>query len=275
MELEFGVDFLDEVGDNNPFSHAIGVIQLSSLQNFLLGTVPKGSIAEGNAASITREPRLQASFRTTGVRLQELPLTLVCATSTTHLRRNATTTLVTSTRMSTQLRLRPWDRRGDRSLLCITAIIRISDRALAWHGMSQVMGRPWCAPQPTSCTPRNPSGWSSILIPSERMSPALVTNTGGTAINAHTPGRFNLSTSQFNWNLAGPVFPILASLTTTGAFAGTYTGCHALTLVNRVCLSAMSLPPAPSLLRMTPISRHLAPMSGTLTFSGSCCPAFS
>src|SRR5207245_4330527 len=54
--------------------------------------------------------------------------------------------------------------------------------------------------------------------------PAIGLNTSGTDVNLHTPLQLALQQSQFIWSAAGPVFPGNASLTTTGAFAGTYTG---------------------------------------------------
>jgi hypothetical protein len=60
--------------------------------------------------------------------------------------------------------------------------------------------------------------------------PSIGFNTSGTAVNAHTPQTLPISAGQFNWNTAAnlapgvSVFPGNASLTTTGQFAGTYTG---------------------------------------------------
>lgn len=52
--------------------------------------------------------------------------------------------------------------------------------------------------------------------------PSLKINTSGTQINAHSPDRLSFtSPAQFNWNLAGPVFPISNTQVINGV---TYTG---------------------------------------------------
>src|SRR4029077_11965653 len=73
---------------------------------------------------------------------------------------------------------------------------------------------------------RNPvvAGQYVGLSPFGANVPAIGLNTSGQAVNLHTPLQLALQTSQFVWSAAGPVFPGNASLTTTGSFAGTYTG---------------------------------------------------
>jgi hypothetical protein len=73
---------------------------------------------------------------------------------------------------------------------------------------------------------RNPvvAGQYVGLSPFGANVPAIGLNTSGTDVNLHTPLQLALQQSQFIWSAAGPVFPGNTSLTTTGAFAGTYTG---------------------------------------------------
>ena len=222
--FKFGFEFLDEIGTNNAFSRAAGKVAFSNLQNFLSGTVKNGQIFLGNAAQVTH------AYSYAGFAQDDWRLT---------------------PRITLNLGLRyeynaPPVGKNDYIANFYPNVSPATTSAIGQAGgafpslyngdhwdFSPRVGIAWDVLGNGKTVLRagggllynlQPQGVLIDLNPLGANVPSIGYNTSGTAINANTPSNLVLTKSQIAWNLTGPVFPTALSLTTTGQFAGTYTG---------------------------------------------------
>jgi carboxypeptidase family protein/TonB-dependent receptor-like protein len=226
--FKFGFDFVDVIYDNNAYNRANGQIKFNDLPSFLQGSPKSGTILVGDPNLYARA-HWYAAFIQDDWRL--------------------------TPRVTVNLGLR-WEHNGSPveahnyegsfnpnvNPLTTFAVQQVgpgepftsfynadhkdfSPRlGVAWD----VRGNGKTVVRAGASILRNPvvAGQYVGLSPFGANVPAIGVNTSGQDINLHTPLQLALTGTQLaaGWNTVGPVFPGNASLTTTGAFAGTYTG---------------------------------------------------
>jgi len=220
--FKFGVQYVDAVLDENPYSQTQGVVKFKSLQTFLAGTVNTATILNGDP-SVNRRQHWYAGFAQDDWRV---------------------TTRVT---MNLGLRYEYYGSPKERNNLFGT--FNPSAGTATTPALQQVTGNLY-TPEKTDFSPRIGFAWdvrgngktviraggglmTSIvampsltpLVPWGANFPSLGVVTTGTNANLHTANPLSLSGAQVSWTLAGPVFPIsstgpsctLASPCSTGA----------------------------------------------------------
>jgi hypothetical protein len=220
--FKFGVQYVDAVLDENPYSQTQGVVKFKSLQTFLAGTVNTATILNGDP-SVNRRQHWYAGFAQDDWRV---------------------TTRVT---MNLGLRYEYYGSPKERNNLFGT--FNPSAGTATTPALQQVTGNLY-TPEKTDFSPRIGFAWdvrgngktviraggglmTSIvampsltpLVPWGANFPSLGVVTTGTNANLHTANPLSLSGTQVSWTLAGPVFPIsstgpsctLASPCSTGA----------------------------------------------------------
>jgi Carboxypeptidase regulatory-like domain/TonB dependent receptor len=226
--FKFGFDFVDVVYDNNAYNRANGQIKFNDLPSFLQGSPKSGTILVGDPNLYARA-HWYAAFIQDDWRL--------------------------TTRVTLNLGLR-WEYNGSPveahnyegsfnpnvDQTTTFAVQQVGPGApltsfynadhkdfsprlgVAWD----VQGNGKTVVRAGASILRNPvvAGQYIGLSPFGANVPAIGLNTSGQDINLHTPLQLALTGPQLaaGWNTVGPVFPGNASLTTTGAFAGTFTG---------------------------------------------------
>jgi len=226
--FKFGFDFVDVVYDNNAYNRANGRIQFPDLPSFLTGTPKSGTILVGDPNLFARA-HWYAAFLQDDWRL--------------------------TTRVTVNLGLR-WEYNGspvekhnyDGSFnpnvnpATTYAVQQVGPGApltsfykADYKDFSPRLGVAWdvrgngkTVVRAGASILRNPvvAGQYIGLSPFGANVPAIGLNNSGTDVNLHTPLQLALQSNQLTpgWNLIGPVFPGNSPLTTTGTFAGTYTG---------------------------------------------------
>ena len=248
--FKFGFEMLDEIGTNNAYSRAAGKVAFSNLQSFLSGTVKNGQIFLGNAQQVTRAlsyagfaqddwrvtPRITLNL---GLRYEYnapptgkndyianfYPNVNPATTSAIGQAGGAFPSLYNGDHWDFSPRFgAAWDVQGNGK-----TVVRLA--ASLMYNLE-------------------PQGVLIDLNPLGANVPSIGYNTSGTAINANTPSNLALAANQITWNTTGPVFPTAVSLTTTGQFAGTYTGLSC-TFAGEVGLPAGYVPTPCSFLAAT------------------------
>ncbi len=221
--FKFGFEFMNSIYDNNNYNQANGEIKFSTLQSFLQGTPKSGKIFIGNPELIAREHSWGGFFQ------DDWRLT---------------------TRVTLNLGLRyeynqpPTERSNyignfNPNVTGNTPAVQqvgpgapLSSLYNADHrDFSPRVGVAWDVRGNGKTVVRAAASvLNSMLITSELLNPVpfganfpdLGINTSGTALNAHSPALFGLTTGQLIWTPAGPVFP--GNSTFTDAKGIKYTG---------------------------------------------------
>jgi hypothetical protein len=244
--FKFGFDFVDVVYDNNAYNRANGQIKFSDLPSFLQGTPKSGTILVGDpnlyarahwyAAFVQDDWRLRPRVTLNlGLRWEYngSPVEAHNYEGSFNPNVNPLTTFAVQ-------QVGP----GQPLTSFYNADYRdFSPRVgVAWD----VRGNGKTVVRAGTSILRNPvvAGQYVGLSPFGANVPSIGLNTSGKDINAHTPLQLALSSGQFIWTAAGPVFPGNTSLTTTGAFAGTYSG-PSCTFIGEAGLPAKGYTPTP------------------------------
>src|SRR6266702_73432 len=218
--FKFGFDFVDVVDDNIAYNRANGRIQFSSLQNFLQGIPSSGTILVGDPNLYARAHWyagvVQDDWRLTTRVTLNLGLRWEYNASPVekHNYEGSFNPNVDPTATYTVQQVGPG--------APLTSFYKADYKdfsprlGVAWD----VRGNGKTVVRAGASILRNPvvAGQYIGLSPFGDNVPSIGLNTSGTDINLHTVSQLTLQTSQFNWSAAGPVFPINAPLTTTGAF---------------------------------------------------------
>src|SRR5437588_4315803 len=207
--FKFGFDFVDVVYDNNAYNRANGQIKFADLQSFLAGTPKSGTILVGDPNLYARA-HWYAAFVQDDWRL--------------------------TTRVTLNLGLR-WEYNGspvekhnyDGSFnpnvnpTTTYAVQQVGPGApltsfykADYKDFSPRLGVAWdvrgngkTVVRAGASILRNPvvAGQYIGLSPFGANVPSIGLNTSGKDINLHTPAQLALTTNQFTWTAAGPVFP--------------------------------------------------------------------
>ena len=216
--FKFGFEYLEGIADNDPYNYGNGKVQFRSLENFLAGTVQKGTILVGNPTSAGRARRYAGFVQDDWRVAPRVTLNLG---------------------VRYEYDGRPFERNNYIGNFFPNSVT----------GVEQVGGAGMPAmynPQYDNFAPRFGMAWdvqgngktvvrlgASIIYngallgelidlnPFGANFPLAGVNNSGTAINANTPEQFNLAAGQITWNTAGPVFPAGA---VTGYNGTNYTG---------------------------------------------------
>jgi hypothetical protein len=224
--FKFGFDFVDVVYDNNAYNRANGQIKFSSLENFLLGVPKSGTILVGDpnlyarahwyAAFVQDDWRLTTRVTLNlGLRWEYNGSPVEAHNYDGSFNPNVNPTTYAVQQVGPGAPLKSFYNADYKDF---------SPRVgLAWD----VRGNGKTVVRAGASILRNPvvAGQYIGLSPFGANVPSIGLNTSGTNINLHTPAQLALNgAGAFTWTAAGPVFPGNSSLTTTGAFAGTYSG---------------------------------------------------
>jgi len=224
--FKFGFDFVDVVYDNNAYNRANGQVKFSSLESFLQGQPKSGTILVGDPNLFARAhwygAFIQDDWRLTTRVTVNLGLRWEYTGSPVE-RNNYEGSFNPNVNPTTTYAVQQVGPGEPLTSFYKADYKDFSPRlGVAWD----VQGNGKTVVRAGASILRNPivAGQYVGLSPFGDNVPSIGLNNSGTNINLHTVSQLTLQTSQFNWSAAGPVFPINAPLTTTGAFAGTYTG---------------------------------------------------
>ena len=207
--FKFGFEFVDVLADSNTYQNSQGAIKFSSLQNFLKGIPANGSILEGDPTQVARwhwySGFVQDDWRVTpkltlnwGLRYEYIAAPTERNGYLGNFDPNASPTTTPAVYQCCGPNLPPLyhAERND-----------FSPRlGLAWD----VRGHGKTVVRAGASVLKMPLGGNLVILnsPFGASYPDIGINRSGTAANAHTPEVFQLVTGQFQWNQAGPVFPV-------------------------------------------------------------------
>ena len=221
--FKFGFEYLDAIVDQAELSFTQGSVTFASLQTFLQGTPSSGSILVGDPTEYLRSHWFsgfaQDDWRLTPKITVNLGLRYQYQTPPTE-RSNYLGTFNPNVNPATTPAVQQVGPGEPIASLYHPEHTDFSPRlGVAWDvkGNGKTVVRAGASVMRLAALLLN----VAYQAPFGANYPSLGINTSGTAVNIHTPALFGLSSTQFNWNLTGPVFPVAASQVINGV---TYDG---------------------------------------------------